>query len=86
MSYSTFRRYKTQNSDLKTTIAQGKDRRNQKVVEALFKYCTGYKYYEEVPTKVKEDVLIKSVKKYKGPDLNAQKYTLIKKANWADGL
>ncbi|MBV7273108.1 Xaa-His dipeptidase [Clostridiaceae bacterium UIB06] len=100
MSYSTFRRYKTQNSDLKTAIAQGKDRRNQKVVEALFKCCTGYKYYEEVPTKVKEevlaedgrtvlvkeDVLIKSVKKYKGPDLNAQKYWLNNrdKAQWKE--
>jgi Response regulator containing a CheY-like receiver domain and an HTH DNA-binding domain len=100
MSYSTFRRYKTQNSDLKTAIAQGKDRRNQKVVESLFKCCTGYKYYEEVPTKikeevlaedgqtilVKEDVLIKSVKKYKGPDLNAQKYWLNNrdKAQWKE--
>jgi transposase len=90
MSYSTFRRYKAQNSDLKSAIAQGKDRRNQKVVEALYKCCTGYKYYEEVPTKVKEEVLaedgqtvlvkegvvINSIKKYRGPDLSAQKYWL----------
>lgn len=90
MSYSTFRRYKTQNADLKTAIAQGKDRRNQKVVEALYKCCTGYKYYEEVATKVKEevlaedgrtiltkeDVVVKSIKKYRAPDLNAQKYWL----------
>lgn len=90
MSYSTFRRYKTQNADLKTAIAQGKDRRNQKVVEALYKCCTGYKYYEEVATKVKEEVLaedgktilskenvvVKPVKKYRGPDLAAQRYWL----------
>lgn len=100
MSYSTFRRYKTQNTDLKSAIAQGKDRRNQKVVEALFKCCTGYKYYEEVATKVKEevlaedgktilvkeDVIVKSVKKYRGPDLNAQRYWLNNrdKAQWKD--
>lgn len=100
MSYSTFRRYKSQNSSLKTAIAQGKDRRNQKVVEALYKCCTGYKYYEEVATKVKEevlaedgktiltkeDVVIKSVRKYRGPDLNAQKYWLNNrdKAQWKE--
>lgn len=90
MSYSTFRRYKTQNTDLKRTIAQGKDKKNDNVVQALYKGCIGYKYYEEVPTKVKEEVLaddgttvlvkesvvVKSVKKYKGPDLAAQKYWL----------
>lgn len=90
MSYSTFRRYKSQNSDLKGAIAQGKDKNKQLVEQALFKCCTGYSYYEEVPTKikeevmsedgqtvlVKEDVKISKVKKYKGPDLAAQKYYL----------
>lgn len=90
LSYSTFRRYKTQNTDLKSAIAQGKDKKNDNVVQALYKNCIGYKYYEEVPTKVKkevladdgktvliqEDVKISSVKKYKGPDLAAQKYWL----------
>lgn len=90
MSYSTFRRYKTENGDLKRAIAQGKDKKNDNVVQSLYKCCNGYKYYEEVPTKVKEEVLaddgktilsketvvIKSVKKYKGPDLAAQKYWL----------
>lgn len=100
MSYSTFRRYKTQNSDLKAAIAQGKDRRNQKVVESLYKCCTGYTYYEEVPTKIKkevmaedgqtvlvqEDVKLSKVKKYKGPDLAAQKYYLNNrdKTRWKD--
>lgn len=97
--YSTFRRYKSQNSDLKTAIAQGKDKKNQNVIAALYKCCIGYKYYEEVPTKVKtevtapdgtktvtEDVKISSVKKYRGPDLNAQKYWLNNrdKAKWKD--
>ena len=99
MSYSTFRRYKAQNSELKVAIAQGKDRINQKVVESLYKCCTGYKYYEEVATKVKkevlaedgtvltqEEVVISNVKKYKGPDLNAQKYWLNNrdKTKWKD--
>lgn len=99
ISYSTFRRYKSQNSDLKTAIAQGKDKKNQNVIAALYKCCIGYKYYEEVPTKVKtettapdgtktvtEDVKISSVKKYRGPDLNAQKYWLNNrdKAKWKD--
>lgn len=100
MSYSTFRRYKTENADLKRAIAQGKDKKNDNVVQALYKCCTGYKYYEEVPTKVKEEVLaedgttilsketvvIKSVKKYKGPDLAAQKYWLNNrdKAKWQE--
>lgn len=100
MSYSTFRRYKSQNTDLKSAIAQGKDKKNDSVVQALYKNCIGYKYYEEVPTKVKvevladdgetvlvkEEVKISSVKKYKGPDLNAQKYWLNNrdKAKWQE--
>lgn len=90
MSYSTFRRYKSQNADLKNAIAQGKDKKNQNVIQALYKNCVGYKYYEEVPTKIKKEVLaedgktvlvqeeveISSIKKYKGPDLSAQKYWL----------
>lgn len=100
ISYSTFRRYKSQNADLKAAIAQGKDKKNQSVIQALYKNCIGYKYYEEVPTKVKKEVLaedgqtilvqeeveISSVKKYKGPDLNAQKYWLNNrdKAKWQD--
>ncbi len=99
MSYSTFRRYKTENGDLKRAIAQGKDKKNESVVQALYKNCIGYKYYEEVPTKVKtevtapdgtktvsEDVKISSVKKYKGPDLAAQKYWLNNrdKAKWQE--
>lgn len=100
ISYSTFRRYKSQNADLKAAIAQGKDKKNQSVIQALYKNCIGYKYYEEVPTKVKKEILaedgktvlvqeeveISSVKKYKGPDLNAQKYWLNNRdtAKWKD--
>lgn len=100
LSYSTFRRYKSQNADLKAAIAQGKDKKNQSVIQALYKNCIGYKYYEEVLTKVKKEVLaedgqtilvqeeveISSVKKYKGPDLNAQKYWLNNRdtAKWKD--
>lgn len=100
MSYSTFRRYKSKNSELKAAIAQGKDKKNQLVEQALFKCCTGYTYYEEVPTKVKEEVVaedgktilaresvqVSKVKKYRGPDLAAQKYWLNNKnkANWKE--
>lgn len=99
LSYSTFRRYKVQNTDLKSAIAQGKDKKNESVVQALYKNCIGYKYYEEVPTKVKievtapdgtktvsEEIKISSVKKYKGPDLAAQKYWLGNrdKAKWQE--
>lgn len=100
ISYSTFRRYKSQNSALKEAIAQGKNKKNELVEQALFKCCTGYTYYEEVVTKVKEEVLaddgetvlvkedvkISKVKKYKGPDLAAQKFYLVnrKKAYWME--
>jgi hypothetical protein len=81
-------------------LAVAKDKKNQEVEQALFKLAKGYHYYEEVPTKVKEevvaddgttilqkeDVKISTVKKYKGPDLNAQKYWLNNKdkAHWKD--
>lgn len=100
VTYSTFKRFKAQNSELKSIIAQGKDKKNQTVEQSLFKGCNGYKYYEEVVTKVKtetmaadgvtilvsEDVVISNVKKYKGPDLASQKYWLNNKnkAKWKD--
>lgn len=100
VTYSTFKRFKAQNSELKAIIAQGKDKKNQTVEQSLFKCCNGYKYYEEVVTKVKtevmaadgvtvlvsEDVVISNVKKYKGPDLASQKYWLNNKnkAKWKD--
>lgn len=100
VAYSTFKRHKTKNSDLKQAIAQGKDKRNQLVEQALYKCCIGYSFYEEVTTKIKEEVLadngetiltkedvkISKVKKYKGPDLAAQKYWLNnkKKADWKE--
>lgn len=91
IGYSTYRKYKTSNVALKGAIATGKDKANQEVEKALYKKCIGYKYTEEVATKVKEevlaadgktilvkeDVVIKQVKKYCGPDLNAQKFWLI---------
>ncbi|AGK95396.1 hypothetical protein [Clostridium pasteurianum] len=90
IGYSTFRKYKAQNEELKAAMAQGKEKKNQAVEQALYKCCTGYSYYEDVATKVKietladdeqtvltkEEVKISSVKKYKGPDLAAQKYWL----------
>lgn len=98
--YSTFRRYKREKSELKATIAQGKDKKNDNVIQALYKNCTGYKYYEETPVKVKEEVIaddgttvlvkerveVKSIKKYKPPDLAAQKYWLNNrdKTKWQD--
>lgn len=100
IGYSTYRKYKAQNEDLKQVIAEGKDKKNQAVEQALYKCCVGYSYYEEVPTKVKEEVLaedgttilskerveVSSVKKYKGPDLAAQKYWLNnkQKAKWSE--
>lgn len=100
ISYSTFKRYKSSNKALKDLMAQCKDKKNEQVEQALFNNCIGYKYEEEVPVKVKEEVLaedgqtllskervvVKKVTKYKGPDLAAQKYWLnnMKKAKWAE--
>lgn len=90
IGYSTYRKYKASNVALKGAIATGKDKANQEVEKALFKKCLGYKYTEEVATKVKEEVLaddgktilvkenviVKKVEKYSGPDLGAQKFWL----------
>lgn len=100
IGYSTFKRYKATNTGMKEAIAEGKDKKNQAVEQALYKCCVGYPYYEEVPTKVKtqtlapdgktvlesESVNISSVKKYKGPDLAAQKYWLNnkQKTKWSE--
>ena len=100
IGYSTYRKYKAQDTDLKQVIAEGKDKKNQSVEQALYKCCVGYHYYEEAPTKVKtqtlapdgktilenEDVKVSNVKKYKGPDLAAQKYWLNnkEKAKWKE--
>lgn len=100
ISYSTFKRYKASNKDLKDLMAQCKDKKNEMVEQSLFKICNGYDYEEEVPVKVKEEVMaddgqtvltkervvVKKVTKYKGPDLAAQKYWLnnMKKAKWAE--
>jgi hypothetical protein len=100
ISASTWKRKKAQNTKIKEAVEELTDARNQQVEEALFKVCTGYSYYEEVVTKVKEEVLaedgqtiltkedvkISKVKKYRGPDINAQKYWLNnkKKAIWKD--
>ncbi|EPY6492392.1 Xaa-His dipeptidase [Clostridium sporogenes] len=99
IGYSTYRRYKSSNSDLKEVISQGKDKKNQSVEQALFNNAIGYHYTEEVATKVKyetitedgtvlskEDVKISKVRKYKHPDLLAQKYWLNNKdkLHWKD--
>lgn len=100
IGYSTYRKYKAQDTDLKQVIAEGKDKKNQAVEQALYKCCIGYNYYEEVVSKVKtqtvapdgktilenEDVKVSNVKKYKGPDLAAQKYWLNnkEKAKWKE--
>lgn len=94
IAYSTYRKYKGTNVALKGRIATAKDKKNQEVEKALFKKCIGYRYTEEVATKVKEevlaedgktilvkeDVIIKEVKKYSGPDLGAQKFYLVNRA------
>lgn len=100
VAYSTFKRIKAGNDTLKQQMAHAKDIRNLKVERALYKNAIGYHYYEEVVTKVKEEVLaedgatilvkedvkISSIKKYKGPDLAAQKYWLgnKKKTEWKE--
>lgn len=90
IAYSTFRKYKGISVALKGRYATVKDNKNQEVEKALYKGCVGYAYYEEIANKVKEEYLaedgktilsrevvkVVSVKKYKGPDLNAQKYWL----------
>ncbi len=99
ISYSTWKNKKAKNKSIKEAIDEIKDTRNQEVEEALFKNCKGYHYYEEVPTKVKEEVenekgtiltvekvVISKVKKWKAADLAAQKYWLNnrKKAVWKE--
>ena len=99
IGYSTYRKYKSDNVALKGAIATGKDKSNQAVEKALLNNCLGYKYYEEVATKVKketrspdgtvtieEEVLVKPVKKYKCPYLAAQKFWLINRKTkaWSD--
>lgn len=94
IGYSTYRKYKANSVALKGAIATGKDKANQEVEKSLLKICKGYKYYEEVATKVKtetkkpdgtviveEDVKISNVKKYKGPELAAQKFWLVNRKN-----
>lgn len=98
IGYSTYRKYKTESVALKEVIATGKDKLNDEAEKAVFKKATGYYYYEEIPTKVKEEILaedgetiitqekviISKVKKYSHPDVSAQKFWLQnkKKASW----
>lgn len=99
IGYSTWKNKKSQNKLIKAAIDEVKDTRNQEVEEALFKNCKGYHYYEEAPTKVKEEVInekgtvltvekvvVSTVKKWKPADLAAQKYWLNnrKKATWKE--
>lgn len=100
MAYSTYRKYKGDSVALKGAIATGKDKANQEVEKALFKKSLGFKYTEEVATKIKEEVVaedgetilvkervvVKEVKKYCLPDLAAQKFWLInrEKVKWKE--
>jgi len=81
IGYSTYRRYKSTDSDLKAVISEGKDKKNQSVEQALYNNAIGYYYDKEVVTKVKlgeheEGVKISKIKEYVKPDLAAQKYWL----------
>ncbi|APC41538.1 Xaa-His dipeptidase [Clostridium estertheticum] len=99
ISPSTWKRKKAQNKIIKDALDEILDNRNYEVEESLFKCCNGYFYYEEVVTKVKEevvgendivltkeDVKISKVKKYKAADIVAIKYWLNnkKKVVWKD--
>lgn len=88
ISYSTWKRQKKENGSLQKAIAEGKDTKNQNVIQAMYNNCIGFEYSEEIATKIKEEVLaddgetvlvkervvISKVKKKKLPDFNAQKY------------
>ena len=81
VGYSTYRKYKAENAELKAIVIQGKDKKDQSVEKAVYNNAIGYYYNEEIVTKIKtgeftEGVKISSVEKYKGPDLAAQKYWL----------
>ncbi|MGH4125110.1 MAG: Xaa-His dipeptidase [Clostridium sp.] len=100
VGYSTYRKYKAENAELKAIVSQGKVKKNQAVEQALYNNAIGYYYKEEIATKVKveelasdnetilakEIVVISSIEKYKGPDLAAEKYWLNnkEKARWRD--
>lgn len=91
VAYSTYRKYKTISVALRDRIATVKDKKNQEVEKAVYNNAIGYFYNEEIVTKVKtgeftEGVKISSVKKYKGPDLAAEKYWLNNKnkVKWRD--
>ena len=81
VGYSTYRKYKAENTELKAIVVQGKVKKNQAVEKALYTNAIGYYYNEQIVTKIKtgefeEGVKISNVEKYKGPDLAAQKYWL----------
>lgn len=102
ISYASYKNYKAKDLALKAIYDEVKNTRDQEVEEALFKLCKGYHYYEEVPTKIKEEVegelegvvlvkekvVISSVKKYCKPELAAQKYYLNNKkpTQWKDDM
>lgn len=102
VSYASWKRYKAKNEDLKAQIKEIKNNRVQSVEDSLYKCANGYSYYEEVPTKVKEEVLtedgktilvkerieVTKVKKYRGADINAIKYFLNNKAkrDWKESV
>lgn len=90
IGYSTYKKYKATNDELKAILVQAKDKKNQAVEQAVYKNAVGYVYFEEVVTKVKreelakdgatvlsqEDVVINKIQKYSKGDLAAQKYWL----------
>lgn len=91
VAYSTYRKYKSVSVALRDKIATVKDNKNQEVEKAVYNNAIGYFYHEEIVTKIKigefeEGVKISSVKKYKGPDLAAEKYWLNNKnkVKWRD--
>lgn len=100
VSYASWKRYKANNEELKAQLQSLKNSRVKTVEESLFKCATGYSYYEEVPSKIKEEVLaedgttilvkerieVTRLKKYRGADIQAIKYFLNNKdkRNWKE--
>lgn len=86
----TLRNFKAKNSNLFSPFERCDYKTSAEVEIALIKCALGYEYQEEVPVKVKEEVIdpttnqilikerviVKKVTKWTKPDLNAQKYWL----------
>lgn len=106
MSYVSFRKIKASNLSLLSLLEKCDTRRKKaleeqvkNVEESLYKRATGYNYTEQVPVKVKkemitedgiklvqEEVEVVTVKKHSPADISAAKFFLVNRAKkiWQD--